>query len=389
MKVFNPVRACFVLSLLPVSLLVASPSFAKDTGYLFVSGEKDNNISVLDAKTFEVVKRIGTAARPRHLQFSPDRSKIYAACGDGAAIDVIDVAKLELVDRIAGIEDPELFDISADGKTLYISLEDDGALGILNLDEYFAKRGDKPDLSVAEPAPLGETSEAEDDKADDDAEKDAEKEDAKEDEEKAGEDDDAAAIPGLKTVEVGEEPEGILLSPDGKTAYVTSEVANTVHVVDTASGEMKANIVVGNRPRRFVMTPDQKELWVTNEISGEVTIIDPATNKLTQTIKFQPKGFREEDVTPVGITMSSDGKTVIVGLGGANHIAFVDVASHEIQDYVLVGKRAWNVTFNRDNSLLYVANGLSDDLSVVDVASRKVVKSVPVARVPHTVLIDD
>jgi YVTN family beta-propeller protein len=101
---------------------------------------------------------------------------------------------------------------------------------------------------------------------------------------------------------------------------------------------MQANIVVGNRPRRFAMTPDQKELWVTNEISGEVTIIDPATNKVTKTIKFQPKGFREEDVTPVGITMSSDGKTAIVGLGGANHIAFVDVASHEIQDYVLVGK---------------------------------------------------
>ncbi|UJS25480.1 beta-propeller fold lactonase family protein [Thiothrix winogradskyi] len=374
MKPFTPP---FTLALLSFSLLAALPVFAKDTGYLFVSSEKDNNISVLDAKTFEVVKRIGTAARPRHLQFSPDRSKIYAACGDGAAIDIIDVAKLELVDRIAGIEDPELFDISADGKTLYISLEDDGALGILNLDEYFAKRGDKPDLSVAEPAPPGESSESEDDKADHD------------DDEKEGEGDADTTIPGMKTVEVGEEPEGILLSPDGKTVYVTSEVANTVHVVDTASGEMQANIVVGNRPRRFAMTPDQKELWVTNEISGEVTIIDPATNKVTKTIKFQPKGFREEDVTPVGIAMSSDGKTVIVGLGGANHIAFVDVASQAIQDYVLVGKRAWNVTLNRDNSLLYVANGLSDDISVVDIASRKVVKSVPIARVPHTVLIDD
>ncbi len=379
MKSFTPP---FTLALLSFSLLAALPAFAKDTGYLFVSSEKDNNISVLDAKTFEVVKRIGTAARPRHLQFSPDHSKIYAACGDGSAIDIIDVAKLELVDRIAGIEDPELFDISADGKTMYISLEDDGALGILNLDEYFAQRGDKPDLSVAEPAPPRETSESEDDKADHD-------EDEKEGDDKDGEADDDTTIPGMKTVEVGEEPEGILLSPDGKTVYVTSEVANTVHVVDTASGEMQANIVVGNRPRRFAMTPDQKALWVTNEISGEVSIIDPATHKVTKTIKFQPKGFREEDVTPVGIAMSSDGKTAIVGLGGANHIAFVDVASHEIQDYVLVGKRAWNVTFNRDNSLLYVVNGLSDDISVVDVASRKVVKSMPIARVAHTVLIDD
>ena len=62
---------------------------------------------------------------------------------------------------------------------------------------------------------------------------------------------------------------------------------------------------------------------------------------------------------------------------------------HKIEDYILVGKRAWNAELNRDNSLLFVANGLSDDVSIIDVAKRKVIKSIPVMRVPHTVLIDD
>lgn len=368
---------------LVLSALIAAyalPVYAQSTGYLFVSSEKDNNITVLDGKTYEVVKRIGTAARPRHLQFNPDKTQIYVAAGDGNAIDVIDVAKLELVDRIGDIDDPELFDLSADGKTMYISLEDEGALGILNLDEYFAKREGKPDLTVAEAAPEGETSEAEDDTADD-AEKEGEA--------KAGEGEEDDQLPGMTTVEVGEEPEGILVSPDGKTAYVTSEVANTVHVVDTASKEIKANIVVGNRPRRFALTPDQKELWVSNELSSSVSILDPATNKLIETITFLPPGFRAEDVTPVGITLSKDGKTAIVALGRANHVAFVDVASRKVTDYVLVGKRAWNTSLNKDGSLLFVVNGLSDDLSIIDVASHKVLKSVPIARVPHTVLIDD
>ena len=87
--------------------------------------------------------------------------------------------------------------------------------------------------------------------------------------------------------------------------------------------------------------------------------------------------------------MTDDGKTVIVSLGRANHVAFVDAASRKIEDYVLVGKRAWNTTLNRDNSLLYVVNGLSDDISIIDVSSRKVLRSIPVGRVPHTVLIDD
>ena len=54
-----------------------------------------------------------------------------------------------------------------------------------------------------------------------------------------------------------------------------------------------------------------------------------------------------------------------------------------------MGNRAWNATLNRDGSLLYVANGLSDDMTVIDMERRRAVRSVPVGRVPHTVLIDD
>ena len=106
-------------------------------------------------------------------------------------------------------------------------------------------------------------------------------------------------------------------------------------------------------------------------------------------ISFELQGLRQEDITPVGITMTDDGKTAIVALGRANRVAFVDAASREVEDYVLVGNRAWNTTLNADNSLLFVANGLSDDISIIDVGDRKVTKSVKVGRVPHTVLIDD
>lgn len=368
-------RARHLSGVLTVPMLVglSLPAGAAGTGYLFVSSEKDNAITVLDGETYEVIKQIGTAARPRHLQFNPDRTLIYAACGDGDAIDVIDVAKLELVDRIAGIDDPELFDLSADGKTMYISLEDDAKLGILDLETYFAERDETPELTVAAPTE-GEL---------------ADEEDEEEEEEEEAEEDEDDDLPGMSTVEVGEEPEGILASPDGNTVYVTSEVANIVHVVEVEAMEIKENVVVGNRPRRFAISPDQKELWVSNELSGSVTVLDVATNEILDTIEFLPTGFRPEEVTPVGITMTEDGETVIVGLGRANHVAFVDAASREVEDYVLVGERAWNTTLNRDDSVLYVVNGLSDDVSIIDMADRSVTRSIPVGRVPHTVLIDD
>ncbi len=318
--------------LLAVSMLiVSSMALAKGTGYIFVSSEKDNVITVLDGRTYKLVKKIETSERPRHLQFNPERTQIYAACGDGEAIDIIDVAKLEVVGKIDDIDDPEAFDLSPDGRYMYVSLEDDGALGVI-------------DLKTREM---------------------------------------------VKQVEVGEEPEGVLTGVDGKMIYVTSEVANIVHVIDTTSWESVADIVVGKRPRRFALTADGKELWVSNELSASVSIIDVASNKVIETVNFQPKGFRPEDVTPVGITMTADGSKTIVALGRANHVAFVETASRAVEDYVLVGNRAWNTVLSRDNARLIVTNGLSDDISVINMAKRKVLKSVPAGRIPYMALIDD
>ena len=87
--------------------------------------------------------------------------------------------------------------------------------------------------------------------------------------------------------------------------------------------------------------------------------------------------------------MTRDGKTAYVTLGRANHVAVVDVATRKVRDYVLVGNRAWGATLSRDESMLVVVNGLSDDISLVDTKTNKVLRSVPVGRVPHTAVIDD
>src|SRR6185312_15817065 len=120
---------------------------------------------------------------------------------------------------------------------------------------------------------------------------------------------------------------GVMVSQDGKIVYVTSEVGDLVHVVDAEQGAVVDDIVVGTRPRRFAATPDGKQLWVTTELSGEVYVIDRATNEVAGKLEFLPPGMRKTDVTPVGITMTGDGKTAYVTLGHAAHVAVVDVAS--------------------------------------------------------------
>jgi YVTN family beta-propeller protein len=85
----------------------------------------------------------------------------------------------------------------------------------------------------------------------------------------------------------------------------------------------------------------------------------------------------------VGIAMTRDGKRAFVALGRANQVAFVDVASRRTTDLVLVGKRAWNVSLDKAEARLLVVNGLSDDLTVVDVATAKALKTIAVGRVPY------
>ena len=65
------------------------------------------------------------------------------------------------------------------------------------------------------------------------------------------------------------------------------------------------------------------------------------------------------------VLITRDGSRAYVALGRANHVAVVDVPERKVIDYVLVGKRAWGLALTHDESKLYVANGLSDDITVV------------------------
>ena len=118
-----------------------------------------------------------------------------------------------------------------------------------------------------------------------------------------------------------------------------------------------------------------------------MTALSTKDYSVIDTLAFKVKGARASDITPVGVTMTKDGKRAFVALGNANHVAFVDVASRKVTDLVLVGKRAWNVTLDKAEQRLVVTNGLSDDITVVDVAGAKAVKSVAVGRVPYMTLI--
>ena len=59
----------------------------------------------------------------------------------------------------------------------------------------------------------------------------------------------------------------------------------------------------------------------------------------------------------------------------------------EVDKYLLVGRRVWQLAFNDDQSQLLTTNGISGDVSVIDVKQMKVTKSIKVGRYPWGVVI--
>ena len=193
---------------------------------------------------------------------------------------------------------------------------------------------------------------------------------------------------GFHHQHIGSYPLEIRAAEEGLVVKTDIAASNgVVHLIDLSAKKVVKNIKVGKRPRRFVLAAGGAELWVTNELDATVSVVDTKTNETKATVKFAVQGMREADITPVGMTLSADGKTMWVGLGKANHVMEVDVASKKTGRQVLVGKRAWGLTLHPDGKTLFVTNGLSDDMTLVDTASAKAVKTVAVGRVPHSIVI--
>src|SRR6266852_7964679 len=124
----------FILAL-AVSALVPAPSHAKNTGLIFVSNEKTNNLIVIDPKTYQVVKDIKVSRRPRDMHFNSDRSKLYVACGDDDVIDIVDVATLAVVGKLATGPSPETFALDEKRRRIYVANEEGSSLSVIDIDQ--------------------------------------------------------------------------------------------------------------------------------------------------------------------------------------------------------------------------------------------------------------
>lgn len=311
------------LLIVALSLLTLTVNAA--TGRVFVSNERDGTVSVIDSATNAVIKTIEVGKRPRGVGVAPDGSEIYVAVSAENVIAVINPQSLEVTRKFASGDDPEAFAVHANGN-IYISNEEDAMASVYN-----PATGDQ-----------------------------------------------------VATIEVGIEPEGVAISPDGKRVIVTSESTNMLHVIKVPEHTIESNILVGARPRAATFSADSKTAYATSEISGEVKKIDVASGKIIGKV---PLG--DDKAKPKDVLVSRDGNRLFVAGGRANRVFVLDSNTMEIIKAIPVGKRVWGLALSRDGRRLYSTDGVDHQVSVIDTEANAVVATVPVGQFPWGVAIDD
>jgi PQQ-dependent catabolism-associated beta-propeller protein len=159
------------------------------------------------------------------------------------------------------------------------------------------------------------------------------------------------------------------------------------HFIDTSTHEIVANVLVDSRPRFAEFKPDGSQVWISAEIGGTVSVIDNASKQVVKKITFEIQGLRSEAIQPVGVRITADGKKAYVALGPANRVAVVNTETYEVEKYILVGQRVWQLAFTPDGKNVISTNGLSNDITFIDTESDEPIKSVTVGALPWGVTV--
>jgi YVTN family beta-propeller protein len=278
---------------------------APDGSRIYVSGEAEVALKVIDTATMEIIRTIPLSGRPNNVSITPDGLKVYVGINVlPGAIDVIDTVTLENVKRIdvpGGIHN---IYVTPDGRHVIAGSIGGRRLTVLDTatdEELWAWEGEairpvtmntKPDGSV--------------DKLfiqvsghhgfvvfDWETQREI----------------DRITLPDVPPEDRydstynGAPAHGIGVAPDGDTVWSTSRMNSYVYVYSLPELELVASIPTGTDPDWIAFTPDSRRAYVANAVSNTVSVIDM-------------ESYTEVTQIPVGKGPKRNG---IIRLPGAAH----------------------------------------------------------------------
>ena len=193
---------------------------------------------------------------------------------------------------------------------------------------------------------------------------------------------------------------GLALSKDGSTLYTANFENDSVSVVDTKSRQVTSRLAFsrpggptgrGEYPFWIAVKPGTSghndKVFVSSQRDGQVVVFD------------NPPAFRTIKVgsEPNKMALSADGSRLYVANGDSDSISVVDTAREVVvatidlhrPGYVYDGANPNSVAVSPDGMRLYVTLGGENAIAVVDLGSRKVLGRIPTAWYPNSVSVSN
>ena len=182
----------------------------------------------------------------------------------------------------------------------------------------------------------------------------------------------------------------VSLRADGQVGYTSNIRANSITEVNFSTGATRS-LTVGDQPEGIGASPDGREVWAGSNTAGMISVVDVAAWRVAATI---PVGER-----PYRVSFAPDGRTAIASLTASSRVRLYDAATRtEIATIDIAGRSAASslagggaqpvgIAYSADSRYAYVACQGIDAVTVIDLRSRQVVRTIPVGPGPDAVAI--
>jgi YVTN family beta-propeller protein len=324
----------------PASVAPASATAAR----IYITNSAGNTVDVIDSATNQVVQVIRGIELPHGVTFSPDGKRVYISNESESILDVVDRESAKILKKVALSGHPNNLTITRDGARILVGIrEDPGSVDVIDAKSLERTRSISVDGSVhnvfVTPDGKYAVSGSIENKAATVIDLNTEK-----------------PVWEVK-FDRGVRPMAFEANPDGSTRRIFVQLSgvNGFAVVDFASHKEVARIKLPEQPGGFGtpeerlgtpshgigVTPDGKSLWVNSTIANAVFKYSLPALQLVGYCPLptqQPANHAAIGAVPEWITFTPDSQRVYDSNSGARSVSVIDANTLKLVDVVNVGE---------------------------------------------------
>jgi YVTN family beta-propeller protein len=170
----------------------------------------------------------------------------------------------------------------------------------------------------------------------------------------------------------------VWVNADASKMYTCNIGSDSISIIERGQNPLAWNqtvVPVGKGPEGFDVSPDARELWAAHSRDGGVSVVDLEQKKVTATFDVQTKRSNRLKFTP-------DGRTVLITDLDAGELLVVDVASRKLTKKIPLGRMVEGILVQPDGARAYVAVNGENYIAVVDLKTLAVTGRIEPGRGP-------